>query len=235
MSKLFACLISKNADQAALIAVATEFAYRIELLEDGILFDISGLEKLIGTPPTIASSINESMESHNVTGCLAVNPNLETAIILARQGKGFSVNSQRLAEINQTSLSIGKLPLTSLPLEKDTLGIFKSLGLNQIKDLRKIPAADLISRYGKGFLPLIDLINENSRRTLNHNLKADSLVWESDLEDAISDFEQLMFLIDHVLQEYLIVVQQNGLSTELIEIYLLPENDAAKLYQVKTT
>ena len=58
MSKLYACIISEDAkkDADALTAVAHEFAYSMERIEDGILFDVSGLQKLVGTPAQISNT-----------------------------------------------------------------------------------------------------------------------------------------------------------------------------------
>ena len=49
MSKLFACIISPDLkqDKDSLQAVAHQFSYAIEMLDDGIVFDVSGLERLI--------------------------------------------------------------------------------------------------------------------------------------------------------------------------------------------
>ena len=51
MSKLYACIISEDAkrDGEELARIAQEFAYSIQRIEDGILFDISGLQRLMGT------------------------------------------------------------------------------------------------------------------------------------------------------------------------------------------
>jgi hypothetical protein len=234
MPELFACLINKDADRDAMLAVATEFAYRIELLGDGILFDVSGLEKLIGTPAKITAAILETMESHRINGNLAVDANLEKAILLARHGKRFAVRSARVREAGYLPL-FDQLPLTSLPLESEVSEIFQQLGLREIRDLQKIPTEDLIARYGRNFIPVLNLINESPRRTLIPNLKDDAVFWESELETEITGFEQLMFLIEHVLTELFAVTLQKGYSTELIEIYLLPDNETAAGYEVKAS
>ena len=42
--RLYACIISVDVkrDKAALLSVAQQFSYSIEILEDGILFEVSG-------------------------------------------------------------------------------------------------------------------------------------------------------------------------------------------------
>jgi hypothetical protein len=235
MPKLFACIMAENPEESALIAVATEFAYRLELIENGILFDVSGLERLIGKPQKIMTAIAKMMETHGVTGNVVVHPVLDTAILLAQSRKGIAVTAERLRELDQQQLELGQLPLFDLPLEPDTLTILQTLGIRQIGELRKIPADELISRYGKNFIKVLDIINEQSRRPLIPNIKERQISWEPELDDPISDFEQLMFLLDHGLSELLVSVHRNGKSTELIEICLLPENKSVKLYEVKSS
>ena len=55
----YACIISDDVkrDKAALLSVAHQFSYSIELLEDGILFDVSGLQNLIGDSNKISQQI----------------------------------------------------------------------------------------------------------------------------------------------------------------------------------
>ena len=50
MSKLYACIISENVktDKEALLSIARQFSYKLEIIEDGVLFDVSGLENLVG-------------------------------------------------------------------------------------------------------------------------------------------------------------------------------------------
>ena len=65
MSRLYACIISPELkrDREALTAVTRAFSYSIEMLDDGVLFDVSGLEKLIGNPPMIAEKILEQLRA----------------------------------------------------------------------------------------------------------------------------------------------------------------------------
>ena len=70
MSRAYACIISPNAheDAAILSAIAYGFAYRIEMLGDGVLFDVSGLEKLVGDGNKIAQNIVKELERNNIAG-----------------------------------------------------------------------------------------------------------------------------------------------------------------------
>ena len=86
MSKLYASIISSHANNnnAVLLSIAAEFAAGIEMLEDGVLFDVSGLHNLIGNADEIARRIELKLKEHNLAVNSAVARSPDTAILLAR-------------------------------------------------------------------------------------------------------------------------------------------------------
>ncbi|HMS11137.1 MAG TPA: hypothetical protein PKE66_16735, partial [Pyrinomonadaceae bacterium] len=115
MSKLYACIIGKEkgerirekeedpdpslvthhsslvTEPSSLVSLAEQFAYRIEVLEGGILFDVSGLENRIGPPGAVARSIAHEMDTHGIAGSLALAANAATAELYARTRAGVTV------------------------------------------------------------------------------------------------------------------------------------------------
>ena len=81
MKRSIACIISPNAkrDKDGLTFVARQFSYAIEMLEDGVLFDVSGLGRLIGPPNKIAGKILEELQDQGLAGSVAVAETVETA------------------------------------------------------------------------------------------------------------------------------------------------------------
>src|SRR5260221_3505092 len=92
MSRLYSCIISTDLkrDKEALEGVARQFSYLIEVLDDGILFDVSGLERLIGKPDRIAKKIFEELKKQNLSGSIAIAETVDTAALLARQDRGLN-------------------------------------------------------------------------------------------------------------------------------------------------
>ncbi len=80
MSKLYACIISADLkrDKEALLSVARQFSYSIEVIDDGVLFDASGLERLIGKPDRLAQKILEELQKQNIPGSIAVAETVDT-------------------------------------------------------------------------------------------------------------------------------------------------------------
>ncbi len=230
MSKLYACIISgrAKADKDELLFAAHQFSARIEVLDDGVLFDIGGLERLIGKPDQIAGKILTHLKTHQISGNVAVAATVDTAILLARQNKGLNHTVASPDEFHQ-------LPLRNLGIEKDSIGIFNELGINNIEDLRQIPADDLINRYGQDFKKVIDVIEQNGKSFLTPNIKESNVAWSYELDMAVEDFEQLIFVLNHGLENLFGQIANYGLSTEHLDISFGLSNKTKRDYEIKTS
>lgn len=230
MSKLYACIISNasKADKNELLAVAQQFSYSIERLDDGILFDVSGLKRLVGNANKIAQKILGQLKKHSLSGNIAVATTVDTAILLARQNKGLDHTVASPAEFQ-------KLPLEDLGIENRSIGIFNDLGINDIEALRNIPVDDLINRYGQGFQKVIDVIEQNGKSFLTPNVKESNVSWRYELDFPIDDFEQLIFIVNRGLDHLFASVARFGYSTEQLDIACKLNNKTERLYEIKTS
>lgn len=230
MSKLYACVISPDVreDEQMLLSLAYEFAYRVELLEDGVLFDVSGLEKLVGDPKAIAGRVLDRLREHNVSGNVAVANTVDAALLLAREAGGLNHTAACEERFRQ-------LPLRNLEIAPDTIGVFEALGINSIEELQQVPADDLIARYGQDFRDVIDLIGQNSKRTLTPNIKEKQVTWAYELDFPVDDFGQLIFIANRALDELMAQVSHYGFSTEQVDIHFRLENKAERSYEIKTS
>ncbi len=230
MSKLYACIISgrAKADKEELLSAARQFSARIEMLEDGVLFDVGGLERLIGNSDQIAQNILDHLKTHKISGNVAVANTVDSAMLLARQNKGLNHAVASPAEFQ-------KLPLTDLGIATDSIGIFNELGINNIKDLRQIPVDDLINRYGRDFQKVIDVIEQNDKSFLTPNVKESSLAWKYALDFPVDDFEQLIFIVNHGLDNLFAAIAHDALSTEQLDISFKLANKTERSYEIKTS
>ncbi|MBK7932492.1 MAG: hypothetical protein KA956_06305 [Pyrinomonadaceae bacterium] len=230
MSRAYACIISQNASEDAdvLLAVAYGFAYRVERLDDGVLFDVSGLEKLIGDERKIAQKIVKELENNDINGNVAVAGTVETALLLARENRGLSRTAASPDAFRQ-------LPLRNLAIDRDTVGVFEALGITRIEDLDQIPADELTARYGHDFREVIDVIAQQDKRDVVPNVAETSVKWKYELDFPVDDFEQLIFIVNRGLEEMLAAVGKNGWSTEQIDITFKLDKKVAKSYEIKTS
>jgi len=229
MSKLYACIISGDAkkDEAVLLSIAREFSFGIEMLEDGVLFDVSGLENLIGNTKQIIRKITRQLEINYVSGNAAVADTPDTAILLAR----CSGEPDFAADTTDKFL---QLRLRDLEIDHDAVNVFSDLGIHTIHDLQQIPREELIKRYGQEFKNVIDIIEQKGRRLLKPNVKESQASWNYQLDFPVDDFEQLIFIVNHGLDKLLAEVAYHALSTEQLDISFGLPKKLEKSYEVKT-
>jgi len=230
MSKLYACIISNSAkaDKEELLSAARQFSYGIEMLDDGVLFDVSGMERLIGTSDQIAQNILSQLKTNNIPGNVAVAATVDTAMLLARQNRGLNHTIASPTEFQ-------KLPLCDLDIENDSIGIFNELGIHNIEELRQIPTDDLINRYGQDFRKVIDVIEQNDKTFLTPNIKESNVAWSYELDFPVEDFEQLIFIVNHGLDDLLGQIDHYGFSTEQLDITFKLNNKTERNYEIKTS
>jgi len=228
MSRLFACVVSPDAAERgdALLSVAGQFSYSIRTLDDGVVFDVSGLERLIGKPAVIAKKVEEELGKQTLRGSVAVAETMAAATLLAREGGGNAV---------QEAERFAQLPLSGLPIDRDTLGVFDELGLHDIEALLRVPGNELIARYGREFEQVIKSIRQEDRRPLTPNIKEESVSWSHNLDFPVEDFEQLIFLINHGLEGLFARTAHSGFSTEHIDIAFRLSDRTEKGYEIKAS
>src|ERR1700755_2029481 len=89
MSRLYACIISDDMKRhrETLLAIAKRFTHSIETIEDGVLLDVRGVRRLMGTLANIEKKIAAQLKRHKIPIRMAVADTVETAILLARQAR----------------------------------------------------------------------------------------------------------------------------------------------------
>jgi protein ImuB len=237
MSRLFACLIS-DVDRSTLVSVARSFAHSIETIDDGILFDVSGLQRLIGRREAITRRIVDELRRQNIHASVAVAETVDTATLLARCGgprvsEGVS-DTLSMVDVAQPEM-FSELPLRELNIDRDTLNVFTDLGLKRVEDLLAVPREELIGRYGQDFMDVIDTIEQRSTSFVVANIKENHASWSFDLDQPVENFEQLIFVLNHGLERLLKQIAHCGHSTEHLDLDLGLRNKTQKAYEFKTS
>ena len=222
MSRLYACIISTDAkrDREVLLSIARRFSYSIETFEDGVLFDVSGLKRLVGAPQKISQKILGHLKKSEVSASVAVADTIDTVTLLARQN---------------TSETFQQLPLESLEIDQSTLNVFSDLGITKIEELLRIPTDELIKRYGQEFMDVIHVVQQNGRRFITPNVKQNNVSWAFDLDFPVEDFEQLILFLNHGLDKLFGQVVHYGFSTEHLDISFKLRDKSEKTYTIKTS
>ena len=225
MSKLYACIAEADGLHSdGSVAIANQFSHRVEMIDDGVLFDVSGLHNRIGTPAQIAGKIYEELMAKGIDANVAVADNAQTAILYAQSKPGITVIEEGVHQ---------SLPLETLGIDQDTLNVFRTLGLENTADLKRLPEKELVARYGPEFRKVIDLINQNGVHILTPNLKEKHVSWKYDLDFPVADFERLIFILGHGLGKILEETAYFGFSSEQIDIALKLDDKTTSDYSIK--
>jgi protein ImuB len=230
MPRLYACVVSpaETAGPEVLTGVAAVFAATIETVESGVLFDISGLERLIGPPDEIAKKISMEMLQRHITGSIGIAETADAAVLLARDGRGLNVEIRGENDFPQ-------LPLAGLDIDRDTLGVFHDLGIYRVEDLLAIPREELAGRYGREFDRVIKQIERRGPRLLTPNVRDSSVTWRYELDHPVEDFEHLIFIVNHGLDHIFGRVERSAMSTEQVDIGFTLEENGSAVYEIKTS
>jgi len=240
---LYACIISADAkkDKTVLLSIAQKFSYSIELLADGILFDVSGLQNLAGDANKISQTILTELKTNSISGSVAISETIDVATLLARENAHAQLSSDPKSKIQNPKSAISspdnfsQLPLQNLLIEEDTQRIFSDLGIKSIRDLQQIPKDELVARYGQQFKNIIDVIEQKGSRLLTPNVSENTVSWNYQLDFPVDDFEQLIFILNHGLDKLLTQTSQYGFSTEHLDIFFRLQNKTERMYEIKAS
>ena len=199
---MYACLYVANACGDELVQLALEFSPAVEKASnDTVVFSISALRRLIGSPHQIASEICRLGYERNLKANLAIASNPDTAILLARNFAGVI-----LVTPGEESFKLGPLPLTCLflhdtPVNPDLLDVLNRWGLKTCEDLAALPERGIAERLGQPGIYLQNLARGKIHRPLRISAAETNYEQRMDLEHSISLLEPLLFLLGRVISE----------------------------------
>ena len=149
---MFCCLLIPRADVA--LAVARACSPRVRASGAGVVFDVSGCSRTIGTPETIGKAVYElAVRGAEGPMSVCVAPTVTMAWLLAHARPEITVatDATRL-----TMLPVGWLGALrdledskpSNPEIVDVLAIFERWGLRTLGDVAALPRAEVLARLG---------------------------------------------------------------------------------------
>jgi protein ImuB len=212
-------------------AIAREFSPRFECHgPDLVAIDVSGLERLVGPPQTIAEELRREVAARGLRAHVAVAGTRTAAIVLAMSRPGVTVvarggEADALAPVHIGILDImaadegAQSPLRSpgtpqsfarkgpaVPASAAVAALpsavvaFKRWGLNTLGELAALPAADLASRMGRPALAWQALARGDDTRPLIPALDEERFDATLELEWPIKELEPLSFVLTRLLE-----------------------------------
>lgn len=208
-----------------LLQLGHEFSPAVErTAPDTIVFSISPLRKLIGSPHQIASEICRLGYERKLQANLAIASNPDTAILLARNLVGVT-----LVTPGEERLKLAPLPLTCLfshdgRADQILLPILHRWGLKTCEDLTALPEKGVAERLGKGGVYLRDLAYGRIHRPLRLPAPQTSYLERMELEYPLSLMEPLLFLFARVLSDLCGRLRAQSRAARVLGAHLELEN-----------
>ena len=204
-------LAEEQAALEELFAVAESFSPRVQMVASPVngyggatqlaavlLLDRQGTEALFGEARQFARKLQEALLAAAFPANVAVAPNAEASLLLARGYTGVMG-----ADAGDVESRLAPLPLSALPCEAATLETLRRWGIRNLGELAALPEAALVSRIGQQGKRLQRL----ARGTEEHLLVPEEpdfvLLEHAGLDAPLDSLHSLLFLISPMLERLL--------------------------------
>jgi protein ImuB len=188
--------------RADLLALALEFSPAVEQTSpDTVVFSITPLEKLFGTPHQLASEIGRYGYERKLNANLAIAANPDAAVLLARNFSGVT-----FAAPGREADKLGPIPLAALfvhdpLLPPAALDSLERWGLKTCEDLAALPEKGVVERLGPAGFELRNLALGCVTRPLRLAPEDTKYEGQTLLEYPLDTLEPLLFLFGRTLSE----------------------------------
>lgn len=204
----------------ALSSIASRYSPLIEVLKDGVLFDVSGLTRLIGGPDEIYKGLSKDLKDAAIPGKVAVTNTSYSSVVLAR---------------HKWAADFDELPLSALNIEKETLNVLKELGLHEAKDLKGISPQALSSRFGSEINNALTGVGHENFGSVSPNIKKNRFRKNFFFDHPVYEVDQILDVFESLLEELFIQINRSGLSTDHIDVVLKQRDRRNILYELRAS
>ena len=184
-------------------AVARDYSPRFEGHgEAAVVLDVSGMTRLFGSPRAMADEIRRDAASRGARVHVAMAATQTAAVLLAHAHVGVTVvlagdEADALAPLPLAALAVLQTSDFELRTSTDT---WRRWGLRTLADLAKLPAADLVSRMGRGALMWQAMARGEDIRPLVPSLDEERFAGTFELEWPVEELEPLSFVLTRLLE-----------------------------------
>lgn len=163
---------------------------------DTVILDITGLERLFGSPEKIARRIASHVLTMGLEANIAIAGNPDSAMYAARGFAGITI----IASGTETT-RLGSLPIQLLEPPAEMLTTFERWGIRDFRGLAALPEVALSQRLGQEGLRLQKLAQGRTERTIVSTEPTLEFEESIELEDAIELLEPLALILNRLLDQ----------------------------------
>ncbi len=217
---------TERAARMILLESVSQFSPRIEETfatnACGFVLDISGTERLFGSPAILAKRIQTSIHSAGFRATVAVSHNFDTARIKAAFSRGITVVPQK-----QEAVSLASTPIAALPLEVEDYETFAIWGIGCLGELAELPEEELITRLGQRAKLWIKLARGMAEHIFLPIEAQFELKEHIEFETHIEQLDSLMFIAANMISTLVTRATSRALSLATLTVQMGLEKDLA--------
>lgn len=213
----FACLYAPG-NLPLIVECARQFSpYLEEIPPDGVLFNITGLNRIFGEPPRIADEIARRT---GVPAALAIASNADTARLAAWGLAGIT-----LIPRGEERRILSTLPINLLQASPEIAETLEQWGIRTLGQLGKLPPLGVTARLGTEGIRLWHLARGECDRLLKTARDPLRFSNEQELEYPLEMLEPLAFVLSQMLQDICERLKRASLAAVEIRLQLVLENE----------
>ena len=212
-------LYAEANSRALLLDCLAHFTPRVEAASapnapvSTLVLDLSGTERLFGTPRTIARQAVTQARALGLTVEIGLAQNFHVAVALARSARGIS-----LAQAGQERQCLAGLPVTLLPMTEEQRETLATWGIRSMGELAQLPDAELTSRLGQAGRHL-RLLARGEASHLFQPMEAPFLLREElELEEPLELLEPLLFCVSPMLGQVVVQAGERALAIAVLRV-----------------
>jgi protein ImuB len=229
LQSCFACLYrppgirlseAESLNTVDLQVIAQEFSPRYERhADDLIVIDVRGLERLLGSPRTIAHELRREAADRGVLAHVALAGTQTAAIVLARARPGITVIEPGGEASALAALPIQALQSAQVDLQS-AIDSFHAWGLKTLGELAALPDADLAARVGRQGLMCQAIARGEDLRPLVPTLAEERFESSQELDWPIADLEPLSFVLTRLLEPLVTRLERRDRGVAVLHVQL---------------
>jgi len=182
---------------------------------DSVVLDLSGCEKLFGSPETIAHHLQRIAAAAGLHANVAIAGNPEAALSAARGFPGVT-----LIPPGEEAAILGTLPLSSLGLPAEMLETLHRWGIRTYSEFAALPEIAVIERFGQEGKRWHQLSHGGDPKPLLPKQFPDQFDESMDLEFSVDLLEPLLFVLNRLLDQLCLRLRMHLLATTELKITL---------------
>jgi protein ImuB len=210
---------SESSARSVMLECAASFSPRIEEVSQGtfcsFVLDITGTERLFGSPQTLAMRLRTSLADAGFRVSLVVSANLDTARLKAATMRGITS-----IPAGEEAAALAGLPVAALDLGDEPLETFALWGIRTLGELAALPETELVTRLGPPAYDWRQLALGVAAHMFQPIEPAFSLREFCEFDAPVDQIESLLFVAARMIDCLTARAAYRALSLASIDVYM---------------